>query len=581
MGTSWEEANLFERIEKRQGEMKSEREPCEDDFEQIIDIFNPGLTEFEERSPDVKIKDTFNATPASALRVNADGIQGSTVSRAIAWVRYILPNELLKGVDPVLEWLQRVEDNMIKAYARSGLYPALGPYFRAGLSVGTPGMIIEENEKEEKIECIVPHPRENYFRFDSFGTPVQYHRKFKKSMTDLIIDMKRLGIPKEAMSLTTQTAINNGTNEKIDIVQVYYADDDPIYDGDNNGRISVSGQHGDILPARPWRTHIIEVGADATNGKKVPFYSRGYWSRPHVAWRFEVSTDETYARTPAWYSLHDARGEIKASKTLQEAAEGYVRPQYLASKDMRGQIRRKPGSTTYKSSEKSTVEDMPTRGKNYPISSEERDRIVANVERWFDVPFYTLLQRQLIAGGTPVTATQIIGVEGEQALLRGTRIGRIVNDILTPIDNRFFDIEQRSGRMPQPSDEVIELLDAAGVDRLDAEFIGPLLQAQKKAFAVRRFLEGKGIIDEFITTWPQLRHKIKSAEMMEKTLEEIGFDQSSIVPQDEFLEILDAIAAKEQQAEQLEAGTQIADAVPKLGKAIEPASPIAAAVEGA
>ena len=559
----------------RQGEMVDERQPCEDDFEDIIEIFNPGLTDFEEKTDKKRIRDTFNGTPSSALRIMADGMQGSVVSRSIAWLRYLLPQRQLKGVDEVINWLQACEDHMYPVYARSGFYPALGPYFRAGLSVGTPALIAEENVTTGKIECTVPHPRENYFRFDSFGVPVQYHRRFKKTITQLLIELKERGISKESLSAATQTAITGGKNTKIEMLQVYYRDDDPIFEG-----LKVSGDFGDILPQRPWRTYIMEMNADAgKGGKKKPFEAAGYRARPHAVWRYEISSDEIYARTPAWFSLHDARGEITASKTLMEAAEGYVRPQYFATPDMRGRIRRKPGSTTYGATDKSAVTDMPQAGKNYPIADKERDRMVNNVERWFDVPFYLLMQRQLVSGGSPPTATQLIGAEGEQALLRGTRIERIVNDILTPIDDRFWSVELNAGRLPQPDDFGLgDILEELGIERVDADFIGPLLQAQKKAFAVRRFLEGKGIIDEFVATWPELKHKIKSENMLERVLEEIGFDQSSIVSVDEFKDIMDAIAAQEREKQQLEAGAMVADAVPKLGKAVEANSPIAAAV---
>jgi hypothetical protein len=581
--TSWENSNLYERIKIRQGQMADERQPLEDDFESIIEVFRPGLTDFEERDPTKIIRDTFNSTPASALRVMADGMQGSTVSRAIAWLRYRIPNQLLKGDDDVNKWLQAIEDHMISVYARSGFYPALGPYYRSALSVGTPAFISEENVSNGRIECTVPHPRENFFRFDAFGEPVQYHRKFQKTIADLVIDLKKENIKFDVMSVDTQSKISSGNHgEKINILQVYYREDDPIFDGENGKQITVSGVNGDILPARPWRTYLLELGADtmtadAAAGRKVPFFALGYWARPHAAWRFEVGTDETYARTPAWYSLHDARGEITASKTLIQSAEEYVRTRLIASRDMRGKIRRKPGSTTYLSTDQSTVKEFPEGNKNYPIAKDERDRIVANVERWFDVPFYTLLQRQLIAGGSPVTATQIIGVEGEQALLRGTRIQRMVNDMLTPIDDRFFSIELNAGRLPEPPDIILD--PEFQIERVDAEFIGPLLQAQKKAFAVRRSLEGIGIVKEYAEVWPLVTHKIRAELSLERTLEEIGFDQDAIVDEDEFKDILEALAAKEREAEQMEAAESISGSTERLSKAVEPNSPLAAATE--
>ncbi len=576
MATGWENGNLFERIMIRDGEMVSERRPYEDDFEAIIEIFRPGLSEFQDTADKKRIRDTFNGTPASALRIMADGMQGSIVSRSIDWLKYTMPQPEFKGVDEVIAWLQACEDHMLAVYARSGFYPCLGPYFRGALSVGTPAIISEENEGTGKIECTVPHPRENYFRFDSFGVPVQYHRRFKKTLTQLQIELKQRGIKVEAMSPTTQTAIKGGLNTDIDVLQVYYRDDDPIFEGLLEGD-KVSGQFGDILPARPWRTYLLEIPAKGgVKTGKVPFEAAGYWARPHAVWRYEISTDEIYARTPAWFSLHDARGEITASKTLMEAGEGYVRPSYYASEDMRGKIRRKPGSTSYAPTDKSFIKEMPNAGMKYPIGDKERDRIVANVERWFDVPFFLMVIRNLTSGGAPQAATTMIMAQGEQALLRGTNIQRVVNDALTPIDDRFFSIELNAGRLPEPPDVVLEMTDG----QVDAEFIGPLLQAQKKAFAVRRYLEGKGIIDSHVETWPQDKHKIKSAQLLEKTLEAVGFDMESIVSEDEFAEIMEAIAQQEREQQALEAGSQIADAVPKLSKAVEPNSPIAAAVEG-
>ncbi len=581
MGTGWENGNLYERIIIRQGEMVDERRPYEDDFEDIIEIFNPGLTEFEEKTDKKRIRDTFNGTPSSALRVMADGMQGSIVSRAIPWLRYSMADQRLKEIDEVVEWLQACEEHMIAVYGRSGFYPALGPYFRAALSVGTPAFISEENISTGKIECIVPHPRENYFRFDTFGVPIEYHRRFKKTITQLLIEFKQRGIPTTALSTATQTAITSGKNTEVGILQVYYRSDDPIFNG-----LKVSGELGDRLPQKPWRSYLLETTADAAlDGKKKPFEAAGYRARPHAVWRYEISTDEIYARTPAWFSLHDARGEIQASKTLMEAAEGYVRPQYFATPDMRGKIRRKPGSTTYGASDKSKVEDMPQSGKNFPIAEKERDRIAANVERWFDVAFYQLLLRSMLAGGSPPTATQIIGVEGETARLQGTKVERVVDDALTPIDDTFWSIELNAGRLPHPEDFgagiVLDPEFRQSDKEVDAEFIGPLLQAQQKAFIVRRFLEGKGILDEFIATWPELKHKVDGEDMLEKLLEELGTEKSSIRSKDEFAEILSAIAAQERQRQELEAGSVIADAVPKLGKAVEANSPIAAATGGA
>ena len=569
MATAWENMNLFERIIVRQGQMAGEREPYEDTFEDILDVFRPGLSDFEDRSDsDIRVRDHYNGTPASALRVQADGLQGNLVSQSLDWIRYQMPDQRLRGVDEVNKWLLACEEHMRPTYRRSGFYPALGPYFRGGVSVGTPVMISEEIPGEAKINCIVPHPRENFVRFDRQGVPYQYHRKYEMTVLQTIKELKDRNVSTDKLSAAMNTQIKAGNHGmKHWFLQVFYHKDDPIFEG-------VTGPGKDIKPSRPWISYVLEIGADTA--KKKPLTATGYWARPHSVWRYETNSDEIYARTPAWHSLPDAMGLLAANKSLIELGNLSVNPRQLATKGMRSLIRRAAGSTTYKPTTEDTVEILK-HGADYPIGDKERERMAANVERWFDVNFFLAINRLALSGGSPPTATQIIAMDGEKATLMAPRTERIINDALRPIDDRFWSIELNAGRLPQPPDIVLDPEFSSG--QVDAEFVGVLAIAQRKASSVRRTLEGLGIAREFFDIWPELKHKIRGETSLEKTLEDIGFWQDAIVSKEEYAETLRQIAEKQRETEAAELGLAAADAIPKLGKAVEPNSPAAALVE--
>lgn len=68
-----------------------------------------------------------------------------------------------------------------------------------------------------------------------------------------------------------------------------------------------------------------------------------------------------------------------------------------------------------------------------------------------------------------------------------------------------------------------------------------------------------------------LKHKVRLSQSLERALEESGFNQDDIVPEDEYQEYLAEVAEQERQM----AMAQLAsDAIPKMGHEIEKDSPM-------
>jgi hypothetical protein len=87
-------------------------------------------------------------------------------------------------------------------------------------------------------------------------------------------------------------------------------------------------------------------------------------------------------------------------------------------------------------------------------------------------------------------------------------------------------------------------------------------------------------VGEVVQIFPQARYKVKIGDAVDKLLLSLGFPASCLASEDEFNAAVEAETKKSEQAASMEQITQIGQALPGMGKAIEPNSPAEALVEG-
>jgi hypothetical protein len=163
--------------------------------------------------------------------------------------------------------------------------------------------------------------------------------------------------------------------------------------------------------------------------------------------------------------------------------------------------------------------------------------------------------------GTPMSATEAqIRYEMLQRLL-GPTLGRIQNDLLTPIVSRSFRMLLRDGRIPLPPDIVAETQ-----SDIDIEYLGPLARAQKldNVVANERFIS---IAANVSPVFPDAVDVVDIDDVMRNIAGDLGIRATSINDQAETDKVRADRAAKQEAMEQ----AQIAEQQGKAGQAVNQA----------
>ncbi len=572
----YQDKNLYDRLVDRFGELEKIREPWETPCDEIIDIFRPDLVRFADskdgdRNVELLGEHMFEGTAAWSARLMSEGWQGYLVSRSIEWFQHVIGETHLRGNDDVNKWLQDFDEHMYSAYGDSTFYESLGSYCRHGVTVGSPVVVIEEDEQTGKVYDYVPHPAERYLAQNAFGetdtlylkrerTVKEAYELYAKKSRVVLENGSKIMRGNDAFSTSLQYSYNAGQiYEKKTFIKCFHFYLDPIFEGlmDNTEK-----------PTAPWMAYTLELGNDK---KKICKIER-YWTKPFIDWPYEKDPAEVYARTPAWYCYYDNSSLQESRQNLMMAGSLATRPPMWIPAFLKKNIELYPeGMNFYANS--TNREDMPKpiiTGENYSTGKDMDDRFITSVERWFHVPFFLMLSKYSFEQKAPPTAYHVMQMAGERAVLLAPRIGNFTRR-LEQIDNRHVDIESRAGRLPEPPPIVME--ESEG--KLNPEFIGPLTQVQQQYHSSRRMGNTMMQIEPFLNIDPMVRHKIRAEVAVERILEKNRFIQDAIVSDDEYKKILQAFAQAEQERQAREVASQAADAVPKLSKSAEEGSPLA------
>lgn len=580
--SSYLSKSLVKRIIDRQERFETLRQPYDDRMADIVDFCDPGLTAWntrEDTEGTIRGNKLYEGTPSWALRIMADGWLGNLVSDQNPWLKYVFSLRVLRDNDKVNQWLQDLEDYMYSVYRQSEIYFALAPYTRVALSVGSPVIIPYEDRKAKKIKCEVPHPKENYH-----GPNDAYHRKYQLTALEVVDKFLKGKLPEDTSELMlSNDLINNYKSgnhyQKYWFIRAIYRSDDPI----------LAGKY----KSKPWVEIYTQIDIDDVIKEKDPLLVQGYWTKPHIRWDYEKNPDEYYARTPSWHAMNDIRSGQEFARQKLMKGQRELEPPMWAQRKYKGHIHLRPRGFTYydKADDRLNKPEPILEQSNYQIATDVHRMINEAIERWYQIEFFRALLEMNRRGGVEgrgswPSATHIIHLKAESATILAPRIGPFMA-VLREINRRFVDIKYRAGEIPEPPDIVQEYkaykeLIGKGEDWWPlVEFIGPLAQLQQKSRTLGRVEAGLAIERSFIEIEPTLRFKVRNSVAMEKALEQVGFYQDAIVPEDEYQAILDAIA-QQQKAEQLNQEISLAaDAVPKLSKAVESGSPLNRMIEGA
>jgi len=553
-------------IEKTQGLLEQIRLPYEPMVDEVIKFVNHSRRKISDKDAQKGQKtghDVYDGTAMSAVNLASDGIHGYLCSSSIHWFDFTLPGKLNfprasgmrswngKRIDEYPEvkvWLDECEEVQYSAFLRSNFYEFHPDYIKEGMTIGTATALIEEDLKAGRIIFTLPHFRECYIAENSFGTVDTLYRKYKLSLRQLV---QKFGKEKIfALDINLEKEYENNPYSEKEILHSTF----PRTDYDPS---KVNGKN------KPIGSFWVMPG---TKHKLID--ESGYYDLPNVTWRWRKNNDELYGRSPSWDALVDIKKGNQQAKTNLIAGHKMVDPPMIGPADLRGKVNNNPKGWTW--TENMTKESVPQpliTGIQLPYGTDQQDRTDRAIREHYHVDFFLMLT-QAAANKTDLTATQVVGMQGEQAAVLGTRIGRHQSEGLNPIMDRVFNIEMRAGRMPMPPQI---LMDMAG-ESIETDYLGPLSQSQKKLFKMQGIRAGIEMAGQIMTVFPSSVDQIDGDKVMTEALESVSFPSSCFRTDEKVDEIRTIRQQEEERQSKLAAVGELAKGAQRITRKVEEGS---------
>jgi hypothetical protein len=556
--------NIFQRAWDRQGRLESIRTRWDDQMDDVVELTRPDLYEDIDERGQFQGSDIVEGTAPHAARTMALGFQGNLVNQNIEWRRTRMQDKKWNGNDELNKWLQDTDEVFTSFYNRSNYYTVLPKYILTGLTVGSPVLLSEQDDKGD-IVFVMPHYKENYLWRDHWGHDLGYHRRYKMT---LLQAMQKFG--KSKLSQVSQTALENGRHyEEAEFLQCIYSKDDPILEGVEN------------VPNSPWVQFYFEAKKDEGT-KEKPLMVDRYNSKPFSAWHYWRNDFETYARTPAWFAIYDIKGGQQVWESMYVEAEMKVRPPMWVPDTMRALFSMLPGARNY--ADANTFAQIPQalgQAGDYGKGLDFAERVNHAIERHFMTDLFQMLHKLALGPErkAPPTAYQIQQMIGEKAVLLGPGVQSFVNELLRPQDERLLEILSRptfngfgefmpSGEIPEPPAVYLEETDGD----LATEFVGPLAIAEKDFLIGRQILGALAEVAPLIEQDPDLVYKLRLPETVEYILEQKNYPQHLIVPQDEYEIIQAKLEEQRRLKDMIESGVDLSQMTKNMGGEVKEGS---------
>lgn len=557
------------------------RQPYESMIDDVITYVNHSRRKINDSEGTKGAKtgmEVYDGTAIGAANLMRDGLCGHTVSQHLRWFRYELPGKFnfpkpsgmrswsgkrMDEYPEIQQYLEDAEDVAFAAYRRSNFYDMYPEFVHDGLTIGTVTIDSEEDIGSGRIVFTVPHFRECFFAENRFGMVDTNYREYNLSLRQLV---DRFGMEKmKKVDVNFATLYENNSHDERTVIRARYPRKD--YDW---GRLDAKNKpFASLWVDKKTKVLIEETGTDELSS---------------ITWRYRKNNDEICGRSPAWDAYVEIMKANQQGRTNLKAGHRAVEPPIIAPADLRGKINKLPDAITWV--EGFTEKLMPRplyTNVQIPYSVEQQNLTDKIIREYFHVDFFLMLYRAAFEG-VELTATQVLGMQGEQAAILGVRIGRLDSEALDPISDRVFAIESKSGRIPEPPDILLDYIDVLARRgesvKIEIDYLGPLAQAQKRIFKMYGINAGLDFLAKIQTIAPESIDEINISQTVKEGLYAVSWPASCLNTEEQVRRIREIRQQEREMAKTIQAGGEIAKMVQKTSKEVQPGSPMEAIIGG-
>jgi len=448
-------------------DMKEDRQPYEELFKDIAAYANPSMDWEEEVG---ERREVYDNTLQRASNKLADGIQGYAFSRNQAWFRLALEDDQLQANEAVGEFLQLVEKHFYRQFARSNFYDEGRAFVKAGADFGTSVMIRQEDLVRGCPYYKTLHLRSCYIRENAYGDVDTLFREYSLTPDEAVMEYGRENVPE-----VIRNAFERNSNVKFKFLQAIFPRERYNLDVGKGSKPYVS-----ITIALAGEGHVVREG--------------GYSAKPFFVWRYsrDMGSSPWGTNNPGQLEIYNAKQLNGMRKDRGRISQLMARPPVIASETLAGRLKLTPNGITYAK----PGEDYALRGivGNPSLLDADIQDMRSSINESYYTNLFLILSQNI---DRMKTATEVSGIQGEQAAMMSAFFGRIQTEFLEPVLEDLFALELFSGRLP-PIPPILK------GKEIKIDMISPLAMMQKRYLALESTRQALGEILALAQARPEI-----------------------------------------------------------------------------
>lgn len=518
--------------------IKTDRSNFDTMFQEIAERIYPSHANFI-YTPSVgekRMSKVYDSTAIHANELLSSGLFSLLTSSAGKWFDVRPMDWRLSQIKAVQEYLSTVSRIMFHEINRpsAGFATAMHECYLGYGAFGNLVVFVEEIlEKDSLLFQSLPL-YECYFVQNQYSLVDTLYRKYDRTVEQLV---KKFG--KENLSVKTQELVrDNKLDKKIECVHAILP------------RETINILSSKAVD-KPFASLYIE------SKEKHLLHEGGFDELPFMAARFYKESFETYGRGPGTTTLPDVKMLMRVAQvTIRAAQKSTDPPLLLPDSGFLKPLRTTPGGLNFyrkgRINLKTDIDIIPT--GNPGLGIEYSELLHKRIREAFFVDQLQLHE------GPQMTATEVMQRTEEKLRLMGPLLGRIQLELLGPMIKRVHGLLQRAGKFPEPPMDLSE-------QRLQIIYTSPMARAQEQVEA-NGLMRTLGVLDPLIKMDPEMLDVFDTDEMARGVAEMFNVNPKFIREQtviDDRRKQRREVEEKKQQAENLRASGQGADALARAG----------------
>lgn len=487
--------NLEVDLCRRFDNLKSTRSTVQSKWEDVERFVTPYRGDFfKDSTSEGSVEwDRFGSDYGSTAVVShqklAAKIHGAVTSPSIRWFDMKFRDKTLNENQAASEWLNEVSDLVYNALQDSNLDLQINETYQDLCGFGTACITLEESPGEKNqwnglLFTSVPL-KECYFEEDFMGRVLRFYREIEWTPAEIISKFGN-DVPDSIKKLEEA-----GRTDRKKVIYCVYPD---------NNRIIPIGQRASPSK-RPWGHCYILYDDKTLLGKKG-----GYYEMSVFIPRWRKTSGSVWGNSPAMMAMGDIKSLNRLIQLDLVRGEKDVDPPVaIEERSLIGDLDQRAGGVSVVRSVDGIKEMFPQ--KSAADTYRRIERLEQRIEEYFFVPGL----QALLTDNKERTAFEIARMQEEVLQMLGPTMGRIQNDLLSPIIARAFKMMARDMVLPTPPAIVAE-----SNAQMDVEYVGPLARAMRMAEA--------NVIQEYVGFGANIATAALNAGTAENPMDNIDLD---------------------------------------------------------